>query len=84
MKNTNTHGNNTINLNEGPNKPSLLFDNLIWLDVKEASTYLRLSAESLRSKVHRGQIKAYKLGHLLRFKKSDLDDLLESHSTEGD
>lgn len=84
MKNIDTHGNRDEVLEEGPKGPLLLFENLIWLNAKEASEYLRLSVSSLRLKVHRGQIKGYKLGNLLRFKKSDLDQLLESSPTEGD
>ena len=59
-----------------------LFENLIWLNTKEASTYLRLSPNGLRSMVSRGQIVAYKLGNRLRFKRSELNQLLESSTTK--
>ena len=60
----------------------LIFDNLIrqqiedekerWLTTDEAANYLSISANALRIMVHRAQVKAYKLGHRLRFRKSDL------------
>lgn len=61
----------------------LIFNNLIWLNSFEAATYLRISVENLRLKVHRGQIKARHLHGKLRFKRSELDSLLES-SIKGD
>ena len=47
-----------------------------WLSTKEAADYLRLTPNALRIKVCRGQIRAYKLGTLLRFKKKDLNNIL--------
>jgi excisionase family DNA binding protein len=60
-----------------------LFDNLIWLDAKEAASYLRISVNALRIKACRGEIPKYKLGRTLRFKKVELDNLLESSLTGG-
>lgn len=54
------------------------FDNLIWLTADEAAEYLRISVENLRTKVHRGQVKSRTLNGRLRFKKSELDFLLDS------
>jgi excisionase family DNA binding protein len=54
------------------------FENLIWLNSSEAAEYLRISVENLRLKVHRGQLKAKYLNSRLRFRKSELDDLLDS------
>ncbi len=55
-----------------------LFENLIWLNSKEAAEYLRVSCGALRLLVYRGVIKPYKLGRSSRFKRSELDRLLES------
>lgn len=60
------------------NTTILLFDNLIWLNSKEAAQYLRVSPEALRVLVYRGVIKPYKLGRRSRFKREDLDKLIES------
>ena len=49
-----------------------------WLTTKEAAQYLRISENNLRVKVHRGEIQiSGKLGSRLRFRKSELDKLLE-------
>lgn len=50
-----------------------LFDKRIWMNTKEAAEYLRVSVNSLRLKVWKRQIPAYKFDRHLRFKKVDLD-----------
>ena len=59
------------------------FDNLIWLNTKEASEYLRISIGSLKNFVYRGVITPRKLGRLNRFRKDELDRLLESSQLGG-
>lgn len=54
------------------------FENLIWLNSNEAAEYLRISPENLRVMVYRGYIKPYKLRNRNRFKRSELDRLLEA------
>lgn len=60
------------------NTTTLLFENLIWLNSNEAAQYLRVSPEALRVLVYRGVVKPYKLGRRNRFKREDLDKLIES------
>lgn len=48
-----------------------------WLTTEEASTYLSLTENALRILVHRGRVKAFKLGRRLRFRISDLRGLLQ-------
>ncbi len=55
-----------------------LFENLIWMTIKDAARYLRRSENAIRIAVHRGQITRYKWLGKLYFKKSDLDSMLES------
>ena len=43
-----------------------------WLTTKSASGFLSISETALRIHVHRGNIKSYKFGRRLRFKKQDL------------
>lgn len=65
---------------KGANYSEQFFDNLdseMWLTVTDASRYLSLSANALRLMVHRGQVRSYKLGRRLRFRKRDLDALLK-------
>lgn len=57
------------------------FNNLIWLNKKEASEYLRVTPNNLRSMVCKGTIKHYKFNNRLRFNKEELDNLIKS-STE--
>lgn len=65
-------------------KSDCYLHNLEWFNTVEAAEYLRLSVSSLRSMLCRGTIPRYKLGKSLRFKKADLDELLESSKTTGD
>ena len=55
-----------------------LFENLIWLDSKETAEYLRTTPGNIRVMVCRGILKAYKLNNRNRFRKNELDALLES------
>jgi excisionase family DNA binding protein len=49
-----------------------------WLTTKEAAQHLRISENNLRVKVHRGEVHiSGKLGNRLRFRRSELDRLLE-------
>lgn len=59
---------------------SKLFDNQItWFNSKEAAEYLRISENNLRVKISRGEIPVSgRLGRTLRFKREELDKLLES------
>jgi excisionase family DNA binding protein len=57
---------------------SRIFENFIWLNTNEAAEYLRTKPKQLRKWVYQGRVKAYKLlGKSLRFKKTELDLLLE-------
>lgn len=69
--------------NEVHSQGKPLFDIQIWLDSREAASYLRLSVNSLRIRVMRGQIPAYRLGKRLRFKRSELKCLVENSLKGG-
>ena len=61
---------------------TLIFENLRWLNSREAVMYLRLPSEgALRNLVYRRQIPFVKLGRSLRFDKKALDQFLESSQT---
>jgi excisionase family DNA binding protein len=61
-----------------------LFENLTWLTSNEAAHYLRLpSVGALRVLVCKRRVPFHKLGRSLRFKKVELDRLLESSRTGG-
>lgn len=61
----------------------LIFDNLKWMTTSEAATYLRKSANALRTAVCRGHIVARRFRRRLYFKRSDLDRLIETSTTIG-
>ncbi len=75
------------NRKSDPKKSDSFFDNLIeknqqagenvrWLNTKEAAEFLRLTPNALRILVHRAQVKYYKFGRRLRFRKEDLGSLI--------
>jgi hypothetical protein len=54
------------------------FDQLTWLDSKEAAKYLRKTANALRIMVFRGYLRPRKFRRRLYFRKIELERLLES------
>ena len=63
---------------------AVLFDNLTWLTANEAAQYLRLpSVGALRVLVCKRDVPFHKLGRRLRFKKVELDQLLETSRNGG-
>lgn len=60
----------TDNSSDNFDKP---IQTLTWMASSEAASYLRISVSSLRNMVSLGQIRSYKLGRRLRFKKVELD-----------
>lgn len=58
--------------------PSKFFDNSNWLNTKDAAAYLRTTPNVVRKWVYQGKLQTYKLfDKSLRFKRSDLDTLIE-------
>lgn len=54
-----------------------------WINAEEAARYLKLSSVGvLRNLVYEKRIPYYKLGRLLRFKISDLDQVIEASRIE--
>lgn len=72
-----------ITMDGGDFSPSTLFDNLVWLDSKDAANYLRKTVGALRAAVCRGQIRAYRWQRRLYFKRSELDRMLEGSLMKG-
>lgn len=48
-----------------------------WFTTKEAAWHLRITPNALRILVHRKKVKAYKMGNRLRFKRTDLQTLIQ-------
>lgn len=57
---------------------AMLFDNLIWLTTEEAAGFLRKSNHALRQMLYKGQISARKVHGRLYFKKSELNELVDT------
>jgi excisionase family DNA binding protein len=58
-----------------------------FLTIHEVSAYLHIKPATLYSKVESGVIPHYKIGHLVRFKREDVDQWMEDHrrdSSDGD
>jgi excisionase family DNA binding protein len=53
-----------------------------FLDIQDLSECLSIKRSTLYVKVESGEIPHYKVGRLIRFKKSDLDAWIESHRRE--
>jgi excisionase family DNA binding protein len=63
---------------------SLIFENLTWLTASEAAVYLRLpSVGALRVLVFKRRLPFYRMGRNLRFKKAELDRLLDLSKNGG-
>lgn len=56
----------------------LLFNNLIWLTTEEAARFLRKSSHALRQIIYKGKIHPRKFGGRLYFKRSELDQLIDT------
>ena len=52
-------------------------NNSHWMTTKQAAEYLGLSPKALHDRVHMRQIPFYRLGKSLRFKRTELDQMLE-------
>ncbi len=53
-----------------------------FLTIDELSEYLGIKKSSLYAKVERKEIPYYKVGRLVRFKKSDIDPWMEKFKSE--
>ena len=52
------------------------------LTIDELSSYLKIKKSTLYGKVSQKEIPHYKLGHLLRFKKEEIDAWLADHKQD--
>ena len=67
----------SYNFREYSNTQSL-FENLYWLTTDDAARFLRKTTHDLRQMTYKKIIRARKLGGRLYFKKSELDQLLDT------
>ena len=76
---------NSVNVNdrEIPTLCNNRIDGERWLTTIEAADYLRVTPANLRVMIYRGVLTPYKLNNRNRFKRSELDDLIESSVNKG-
>jgi len=55
----------------------------MWMNTQEAARYLRISPGALRNHVSRGDVPFYKFRRTLRFKRTELDRLIEGSRQGG-
>ncbi|MCP4599101.1 MAG: helix-turn-helix domain-containing protein [Proteobacteria bacterium] len=54
-------------------------ENRPWFDADQAGEYLSMTRAAIYQAARRGQLPCYRLGTRLRFRREDLDQLLESN-----
>lgn len=64
-------------LKKAPNKAEENTEAL-WLNPAEAALYLKIKKSSIYQLTHKHKVKFYRVGAGLRFRKEDLDDLLQA------
>jgi len=53
-----------------------------FLTIQEVSEYLGIKKSTLYSKVEKGEIPHYKIGHLVRFRQEEIDAWMERYKSE--
>lgn len=66
------------------NDPNVVEEAPPLLTAQEAASYLRIPLGSLYVRISKKQIPCARLGRLLRFKKSELDQLLNANTSKVD
>lgn len=61
----------------------LLFDNLIWMTVKDSAKYLSRTENAVRILICRGVFRVYRLGRRVYLNKTEIDTLINSSATYG-
>lgn len=69
---------NYNNRAEKYNDSAMLFENLKWLTTDDAAKFLRKSTHAIRLMSYKGLIRPRKFGGRLYFKKSELDQLIDT------
>lgn len=55
-----------------------------YYSIKDLSNILRIDYQTIYEKVNMGEIKSYKIGKLIRIRKTDFDSWLESKEVSHD
>lgn len=68
---------------ETVNSDQSLFENSIWMTVKDTAKYLSRTDNAVRILICRKILRAYHLGRTVYLKRSDIDSLIESSIFNG-
>jgi excisionase family DNA binding protein len=55
-----------------------------FLSIEDVATLLKLKEETIRQYIRNGDLQAYKFGHVLRVKRTELDEFIEKRRTRKD
>ena len=58
-------------------------DGYIWLTTKELAPYIKVKEKTIYYLVKRGSIPHYRVGKLIRFRKDEIDDWMESKRVQS-
>lgn len=75
---------NNIGLGNRVQEENAMAESREVMNIRQASQYLGVSADTLYKYVNEQKIPAFKLGNRWRFKKSKLDQWMEEQSTEAE
>lgn len=75
--------NDRIEVAETLDSSKRLFENSIWMTVKDTARYLSRTENAIRILICRKVLKAYHLGRTVYLKRTELDALIESSVMNG-
>lgn len=55
-----------------------------WMDIKQLSAYLNIKTATLFAMKRKGDLPYYKVNRLLRFKKDEIDEWMNSKKVDGE
>jgi len=53
------------------------------IDIEDVATYLKLQKQTIYNWLRQGKLTGIKMGHVWRFRRSDIDEWLKSHFRKG-
>lgn len=69
--------------NETPLTKEKIFENLIWMTVKDTAKYLSRTENAVRILICRGMLRVYRLGRRVYLNRTEIDTLINSSATIG-
>jgi excisionase family DNA binding protein len=63
-------------MRDSDSMPAVSMGGRRWFTVEEAALYLAVSPNTIRNLIHRGDLKAARIGFMFRVERHDLDELM--------